>query len=65
MQEMNELKGIISQMGNQILIINEELQNAKQYNIAEIVKVVLSILDKPQASAVTWKYRKGRDLSLL
>ena len=51
MQEMNELKGIISQMGNQILIINEELQNAKQYNIAEIVKVVLSILDKPEASA--------------
>ena len=44
--EMNQLKLIISQMGNQIMILNQELQNTIQINVQEIVKIVVETLDK-------------------
>ena len=44
--EMNQLKLIMSQMGHQIMILNQELQNTNQINVQEIVKIVVETLDK-------------------
>ena len=39
---------MILQLGNQIEVLNEEIQIGKQSHIEDIVKVVVTMLDKPK-----------------
>ena len=49
--EMSKLKEIVSLMQNQIAELNQEIQSTKKINIAEIVGLVVSLLDNSKSSA--------------
>ena len=46
-------------MGNQIKILNQELQNTKQVNAQEIVNIVVETLEKVQRFSTTIGRRTG------
>ena len=48
--EVDQLKVILLRMGNQIKVLNKEIPIGKQSNLEEIVKMVITLLDKPKDS---------------
>ena len=62
--EMNQLKVIISQMGNQILILNQNLENINKINVQEVVDIVVKTLDNSNGSVKPSQNDKDSDLPL-
>ena len=49
-EEISKLKEIISLMQKQIIELNQEIQDSNKINVAEIVGLVVSLLDNSEAS---------------
>jgi hypothetical protein len=51
--EVNQLKVLISQMAIQVRILNEEIQKGKETNIAEVVSIVIKLMDNSKSSELS------------
>ena len=51
--ELNKLKVLISQMAIQIQILNEEIQKGKETNIAEVVSIVIKLMENSKGSELS------------
>ena len=60
--EMNQLKAIISQMGKQILILNQNLENINKINVQEVVEIVVKTLDNSKGSVKPSQEERDSDL---
>ena len=49
-KELHQLKVLIMQLANQVELLNQEIQTDKQTNIAEVVQIVVSMLDNANNS---------------
>ena len=59
---MNQLKAIISRMGNQIFILNQNLENINKINVQEVVEIVVKTLDNSQGSVKPSQEEMDSDL---
>ena len=60
-EEMNKRKEIISVMENQITLLNQEIKISKKINVAEIFELVVSLLDNPKTSAMSFTTEKKEE----
>ena len=49
-KELHQLKVLIMRLANQVELLNQEIQTDKQTNIAEVVQIVVSMLDNAKNS---------------
>ena len=63
-KELHQLKVLIMQLANQLELLNQEIQTDKQTNIAEVVKIVVSMLDNAKNSEKSPQASKEDQISL-
>ena len=61
--ETNQLKEIISQIGNQILILNQNIEHINKINVQEVVEIVVKT-DNSQGSVKPSQEERDSDLPL-
>ena len=52
-RELNQMKAIVSQMGNQIMILSQELERTVKNSVKEIVEIVVKTIHNSKASEIT------------
>ena len=62
--ELNQMKAILSQMGNQIMIPSQELERTVKNSVKEIVEIVVKTVHNSKASEITSGAETKTDLSV-
>ena len=62
--ELNQMKAIVSQMGNQIMILSQELERTVKNSVKEIVEIVVKTIHYSKASEIIIEAETKTDLSV-
>ena len=62
--ELNQMKAIVSQMGNQIMILSQELERTVKNSVKEIVEIIVKTIHNSKASEITSGAETKTDLSV-